>query len=161
MIRRPPRSTLFPYTTLFRSRDHAHHVEIPLRDALERHRRGGEDAVSEIQPLVVFLLADPTRDELDQLRIVEGQQLHTACPVARFGPCCPFVRHVVSAPRACATPLVWRSGNTGDAPTCVGAFHFDASRRGSDGPGLSPARRPVGRRCTRRSSRRNGRSRLA
>src|SRR5437764_2683056 len=23
MIRRPPRSTLFPYTTLFRSRDHA------------------------------------------------------------------------------------------------------------------------------------------
>src|SRR3712207_7616516 len=24
MIRRPPRSTLFPYTTLFRSRDHDH-----------------------------------------------------------------------------------------------------------------------------------------
>src|SRR3712207_9239815 len=27
MIRRPPRSTLFPYTTLFRSRAEAHHVE--------------------------------------------------------------------------------------------------------------------------------------
>src|SRR5687767_15714016 len=26
MIRRPPRSTLFPYTTLFRSGDHAHLV---------------------------------------------------------------------------------------------------------------------------------------
>src|SRR3712207_8988036 len=26
MIRRPPRSTLFPYTTLFRSRDHQGHV---------------------------------------------------------------------------------------------------------------------------------------
>src|SRR2546425_8704428 len=26
MIRRPPRSTLFPYTTLFRSRDPVHHV---------------------------------------------------------------------------------------------------------------------------------------
>src|SRR5258706_3891169 len=25
MIRRPPRSTLFPYTTLFRSRGHGHH----------------------------------------------------------------------------------------------------------------------------------------
>src|SRR3712207_9131730 len=25
MIRRPPRSTLFPYTTLFRSDQHAHH----------------------------------------------------------------------------------------------------------------------------------------
>src|SRR2546427_2058352 len=36
MIRRPPRSTLFPYTTLFRSRAHAHHGAVPpprhLRD---------------------------------------------------------------------------------------------------------------------------------
>src|SRR2546422_5523516 len=31
MIRRPPRSTLFPYTTLFRSRD-------PLRGAGDEHR---------------------------------------------------------------------------------------------------------------------------
>src|SRR2546430_13511334 len=39
MIRRPPRSTLFPYTTLFRSigivdlvaRQHAHHVALVLR----------------------------------------------------------------------------------------------------------------------------------
>src|SRR2546422_6290159 len=32
MIRRPPRSTLFPYTTLFRSLDQAykHHVETPF-----------------------------------------------------------------------------------------------------------------------------------
>src|SRR3712207_7074140 len=28
MIRRPPRSTLFPYTTLFRSEDHRHEVEL-------------------------------------------------------------------------------------------------------------------------------------
>src|SRR3712207_8002998 len=33
MIRRPPRSTLFPYTTLFRSDDHAH----------LRLRQGGPD----------------------------------------------------------------------------------------------------------------------
>src|SRR2546421_8402725 len=26
MIRRPPRSTLFPYTTLFRSKDHSHTI---------------------------------------------------------------------------------------------------------------------------------------
>src|SRR3712207_8092964 len=32
MIRRPPRSTLFPYTTLFRSgRDHVHTGDSPLR----------------------------------------------------------------------------------------------------------------------------------
>src|SRR5256885_10420677 len=45
MIRRPPRSTLFPYTTLFRSRrlqspDHLAHVHV--EEALEFHelRRG-------------------------------------------------------------------------------------------------------------------------
>src|SRR3712207_7646685 len=31
MIRRPPRSTLFPYTTLFRSVDPLAHREVPLR----------------------------------------------------------------------------------------------------------------------------------
>src|SRR2546430_11684918 len=35
MIRRPPRSTLFPYTTLFRSRDR------PSRDSRLRNRSGG------------------------------------------------------------------------------------------------------------------------
>src|SRR2546426_10206352 len=35
MIRRPPRSTLFPYTTLFRSRERRHdaHVRNPVLDA--------------------------------------------------------------------------------------------------------------------------------
>src|SRR2546427_8664126 len=39
MIRRPPRSTLFPYTTLFRSVDvrrHQHHLR---RDDLGEHRK--------------------------------------------------------------------------------------------------------------------------
>src|SRR5260370_13012439 len=53
MIRRPPRSTLFPYTTLFRSRTHLDHVE-----HLEVHRQrprvdaGGprsEEHTSELQ----------------------------------------------------------------------------------------------------------------
>src|SRR3712207_7553440 len=38
MIRRPPRSTLFPYTTLFRSAALADH----LVAAVEQDRRGGE-----------------------------------------------------------------------------------------------------------------------
>src|SRR2546430_10185504 len=33
MIRRPPRSTLFPYTTLFRSRDAVEHVDVTVADA--------------------------------------------------------------------------------------------------------------------------------
>src|SRR5687768_18162710 len=36
MIRRPPRSTLFPYTTLFRSQVRAHAAE--QRATLDRHR---------------------------------------------------------------------------------------------------------------------------
>src|SRR3712207_8673870 len=31
MIRRPPRSTLFPYTTLFRSQHHRHGAAVPAR----------------------------------------------------------------------------------------------------------------------------------
>src|SRR3712207_8020587 len=37
MIRRPPRSTLFPYTTLFRSRDRQRHQGPALH--VQRHRR--------------------------------------------------------------------------------------------------------------------------
>src|SRR5688572_32515869 len=40
MIRRPPRSTLFPYTTLFRSNRHRHH------DAISAHARPADRAWS-------------------------------------------------------------------------------------------------------------------
>src|SRR3712207_9340450 len=47
MIRRPPRSTLFPYTTLFRSarraadpRDEAHDAEVAIRIGSERTLQG-------------------------------------------------------------------------------------------------------------------------
>src|SRR3712207_7794174 len=39
MIRRPPRSTLFPYTTLFRSQP----PDVPGGEREQRHRRGGHD----------------------------------------------------------------------------------------------------------------------
>src|SRR5437763_4646929 len=38
MIRRPPRSTLFPYTTLFRSQTQTERYQIALRQALEQQR---------------------------------------------------------------------------------------------------------------------------
>src|SRR2546430_4131547 len=56
MIRRPPRSTLFPYTTLFRSRHE--HARFPPRAQLgDRHRAGAthdeigrsEEHTSELQ----------------------------------------------------------------------------------------------------------------
>src|SRR2546430_4987163 len=53
MIRRPPRSTLFPYTTLFRSRASSAgrtltdgHLELPgLSAAQDAHRHGLADAI--------------------------------------------------------------------------------------------------------------------
>src|SRR5438034_6591969 len=47
MIRRPPRSTLFPYTTLFRSVEnrrsalHAEYTDVGDRERATTHRRGG------------------------------------------------------------------------------------------------------------------------
>src|SRR2546430_12112807 len=53
MIRRPPRSTLFPYTTLFRSPDGCHHVGVAGADhadvvGIVGHRRS-EEHTSELQ----------------------------------------------------------------------------------------------------------------
>src|SRR3712207_8242915 len=68
MIRRPPRSTLFPYTTLFRSALVARAVHV-LRAVVERrrvvgghlHRRHALEPVDEVLPRVAVerLRADP------------------------------------------------------------------------------------------------------
>src|SRR3712207_6901299 len=42
MIRRPPRSTLFPYTTLFRSQEPVRQLRHRLRDLGEPHRAAFE-----------------------------------------------------------------------------------------------------------------------
>src|SRR5256885_7422086 len=46
MIRRPPRSTLFPYTTLFRSHDARRPSRRPRRRRRRRRCRRGEDRKS-------------------------------------------------------------------------------------------------------------------
>src|SRR5258707_1589815 len=82
MIRRPPRSTLFPYTTLFRSR-HArrredHHGDV-LLDTLRRRERSGraperhrsEEHTSELQSrqyLVCRLLLEKKKQHSPGLR---------------------------------------------------------------------------------------------
>src|SRR5256885_8920929 len=53
MIRRPPRSTLFPYTTLFRSQHHqvrrARTVRITAREPRAARHRRSEEHTSELQ----------------------------------------------------------------------------------------------------------------
>src|SRR2546426_6448640 len=47
MIRRPPRSTLFPYTTLFRSRALAPRGREPQAELDPLHRRDGHEGLGE------------------------------------------------------------------------------------------------------------------
>src|SRR5260370_9887687 len=51
MIRRPPRSTLFPYTTLFRSAEHGTDAAqlAPLADGQQRPPGRSEEHTSELQ----------------------------------------------------------------------------------------------------------------
>src|SRR2546427_2295863 len=54
MIRRPPRSTLFPYTTLFRSQELGGPLRPDLEEALRRHEaraQQGDHFVRRGQPL--------------------------------------------------------------------------------------------------------------
>src|SRR2546421_9630299 len=76
MIRRPPRSTLFPYTTLFRSHeDHAVPEQRGIRGTLERrfHDAGvrSEEHTSELQSrsdLVCRLLLEKKKNDIDFLK---------------------------------------------------------------------------------------------
>src|ERR1039458_9833002 len=54
MIRRPPRSTLFPYTTLFRSENHSTHSEKAKNRSIKKFAPEGkrsEEHTSELQSL--------------------------------------------------------------------------------------------------------------
>src|SRR2546430_12202640 len=57
MILRPPRSTLFPYTTLFRSRDHADQRSHP------QHREGEQEQQRESGDRMRHVRMDPPRSE--------------------------------------------------------------------------------------------------
>src|SRR2546427_4406998 len=79
MIRRPPRSTLFPYTTLFRSRRRASHRRAgPRASAADHpvpHPRSGrsEEHTSELQSqsnLVCRLLLEKKKNETNMLRFL-------------------------------------------------------------------------------------------
>src|SRR3712207_7098363 len=74
MIRRPPRSTLFPYTTLFRSR----HYRMVRRPAAAPHRPAApveersEEHTSELQSrqyLVCRLLLEKKKKKIKELKI--------------------------------------------------------------------------------------------
>src|SRR6202142_2130362 len=89
MIRRPPRSTLFPYTTLFRSVEVAEQLQsmgieaVPVEDFGDLHR--SEEHTSELQSptnLVCRLLLEKKTPTL--------QSFHRGPTLLGVGPCAPI-----------------------------------------------------------------------
>src|SRR5881396_308164 len=77
-------------------RERTENVQVALGHHLERNRRRAVHSVSEVQPLVVFLLAQPVGHELDQLGAVQRQELHSCInfPLALRTGAFPFLRRV-------------------------------------------------------------------
>src|SRR3712207_7191675 len=63
MIRRPPRSTLFPYTTLFRSKLMAQVTDTELRKGLEKHLRQTRSHVENVEQVFERLGEQPHIEE--------------------------------------------------------------------------------------------------
>src|SRR2546422_1172457 len=74
MIRRPPRSTLFPYTTLFRSRDYANKLDKWRREAdyTQRQRERTRDDHVAKQARLSFPRSEEHTSELQS-------RLHLVC----------------------------------------------------------------------------------
>src|SRR3712207_7071283 len=79
MIRRPPRSTLFPYTTLFRSREHVQHLagRIAPGDALRVGRKDRQVAIPSVGELAALHPIDLGR-KLRELSAVSRSEEHTS-----------------------------------------------------------------------------------
>src|SRR2546422_10903577 len=80
MIRRPPRSTLFPYTTLFRSVD-----DEDATPELERPR------VSDVPHLADLLDQDVARDWLDKLKVKVHQAFDSPPGILNLPASCPVL----------------------------------------------------------------------
>src|SRR3954465_16089689 len=83
MIRRPPRSTLFPYTTLFRSRAAAHGRTAPSCTGCRRRCSRSEEHTSELQShdnLVCRLLLEKKNKQPQALvRFSRSTHVPTSC----------------------------------------------------------------------------------
>src|SRR5256885_5210717 len=92
MIRRPPRSTLFPYTTLFRSAQHEHRGQAGgtgKGDGMSKNRAvahsfetRSEEHTSELQSpcnLVCRLLLEKKQDSVRRMRVAVGGGRRTLC----------------------------------------------------------------------------------
>src|SRR6266571_2853541 len=105
MIRRPPRSTLFPYTTLFRSSGRARLDAAPAAAHSRHHPGRSEEHTSELQShvnLVCRLLLE--KKKKDVFRLITNYYLVVVCTgsTACFSPLCIRSTYL-AARRYCST----------------------------------------------------------
>src|SRR3990167_6856110 len=99
MMRRPPRSTLFPYTTLFRSRRRVQQADRAARRPAGRFSHRHECAArdrkstrlnsshSQISYFLFFFLNDAAPPEIYPLSLHDALPISPSCPAGR--PRCP------------------------------------------------------------------------
>src|SRR5258708_25149118 len=95
MIRRPPRSTLFPYTTLFRSIDE---VVTPLcgEEALVLHKTISEfEGYQSLQRLITLELRDRSEEHTSELQSPD----HLVCRL--------LLEKKKCTAKLCPTPYMW------------------------------------------------------
>src|SRR2546430_14588675 len=101
MIRRPPRSTLFPYTTLFRSHEREEPDEVAVRHFLRRdegeHEAGREVGDGAVDP-------PPSRQRRPVCQGGEPQEVDQAVPHPRWPVQSPSTSTTACAIAASCTP---------------------------------------------------------
>src|SRR3712207_9496356 len=101
MIRRPPRSTLFPYTTLFRSQEVAYQeLTAGLQDT---HLQVGRGFGNSWRPpfLISVPLAELRIDYLLSSPVVQPWSIETDCTLHRSDHCIERGRFELEARRGC------------------------------------------------------------
>src|SRR2546430_12703858 len=78
MIRRPPRSTLFPYTTLFRSRHGVHAQAIGVIFLEPPQRIGQQEIADLVAPVIEDQGAPVLMFPLPRIRVLERSEEHTS-----------------------------------------------------------------------------------
>src|SRR3712207_9091874 len=73
MIRRPPRSTLFPYTTLFRSQDGGLVADVVPAVAQRRGEERRQPQAVDAEPLEVVQLVDHAAEVADAVGVAVGE----------------------------------------------------------------------------------------
>src|SRR5256886_16802111 len=114
MIRRPPRSTLFPYTTLFRSLQADHPAQLSVAEVVQSGRHasvGLNDAPSAAdrfaarRTLALFGLTSLSTRTLGELSYGQSRRVVVVPAPGREAPGAPLGGRLARGGRACRPPL--------------------------------------------------------